>query len=470
MVELCCGSAVLSASAAAAGLRAFPVDHTSNKFTLFLAPLNVDLGSPEGRTWATALISLVRPVWLHVGMPCGTGSRARDRPVPRRLLAEGAPAPRPLRSALHPLGLPGLTMHEQHRVSQANAVYETVVHVLHCASQRNSTVSLEKPSRSSIWSVLATLVVRYAREHDAPAFADWYFALRSVQFHSCMHGSERAKDTRLRCTPAVLQALQTSCDNSHRHAPWGINRAMHGWSFDTLLEAQYPRLLARRMVQCVVRALSPAVLSSTSKALQLDKLAALSHQKPVAPMLIPEFKSFTWVPDGQHAPKHARLVPHRLQSDCQVAPVPTWPVSLQSPSMPAPQASSPPAEKHAWTIFASGSADMDSLWFLSTLLPAESYRPLPQGSASWLTGTQWFQGKCSPRPEVQEYPWCSHLLAQVFRTLAPDCVCTTLPGAASSPAPRHYECPRILQRPGPSQHVPARPRVGSPCVRSCSVP
>ena len=107
MVELSCGSAVLSASAAAVGLHAYPVDHASNKFTPFLAPLNVDLGSPEGRTWAKALISLIRPVWLRVGMPCGTGSRARDRPVPRRLQAEGAPAPRPLRSALHPWVFPG---------------------------------------------------------------------------------------------------------------------------------------------------------------------------------------------------------------------------------------------------------------------------------------------------------------------------------------------------------------------------
>ena len=282
-------------------------------------------------------------------------------------------------------------------------------HTFHCRSLS-----------SSCRKVLATLVVRYAREHDAPAFADWCFALRNVQFHSCVHGGERAKDTRLRCTPAVFQELQASCDNSHKRAPWGIHRAMHGWSFDTSLEAQYPR-----------------------KALQLDKLAALSNQKPVAPMLIPEFKSFTWVPDGQHAPKNARLVPHMLQSDCQVAPVPTWPVSLHSPSMPALQASPPPAVKHAWTMFASGFADMDSLWFLSTLLPAESYRPLPQGSASWLTGTQWFHGQCSPRPEVQEYTWCSHLLAQVFSTLAPDCVCTTLALFRELQAPLRRDTPEF---------------------------
>ena len=156
-------------------------------------------------------------------------------------------------------------------------------------------------------------------------------------------------------------------------------------------------------------------------------------------MLIPEFKTFTWVPDGQHAPPNARLVPRMLQTDCHSAQAPAWPVSLHPPVMPAPQADSPPAEKHAWTMFAAGFADMDSLWFLSTLLPAESFRPFPQGSASWLTGTQSSHGKCSPRPEVQEYPWCSHLLAQVFQALAPNCVCTTLALFRELQAPLHRD-------------------------------
>ena len=72
-------------------------------------------------------------------------------------------------SALHPLGLPGLTTHEQHRVSLANEVYITIVHVLHCPFQHNCIVSLANPSRSLIWSVLATLAVQFAREHEVPA-------------------------------------------------------------------------------------------------------------------------------------------------------------------------------------------------------------------------------------------------------------------------------------------------------------
>ena len=39
-------------------------------------------------------------------MPCGTASRARERPVARDKIKQGAPQPPPLRSADHPLGLP----------------------------------------------------------------------------------------------------------------------------------------------------------------------------------------------------------------------------------------------------------------------------------------------------------------------------------------------------------------------------
>ena len=64
---------------------------------------------------------------VHVALPCGTGSRARERPVPSRLKQQGAPQPRPLRDSAHVLGLPGLSPVDQCKVDAANKLADFTV-------------------------------------------------------------------------------------------------------------------------------------------------------------------------------------------------------------------------------------------------------------------------------------------------------------------------------------------------------
>eukprot|EP00974_Lingulodinium_polyedra_P107091 10367277-Lingulodinium_polyedra.AAC.1 len=85
--------------------------------------------------------------------PCGTASRARGIPVAASARAQGVPAPPPLRSALHPLGLPGLDARAQTRVEKANDVYRQCARVAQFARERGITFSIENPVRSYFWDI-----------------------------------------------------------------------------------------------------------------------------------------------------------------------------------------------------------------------------------------------------------------------------------------------------------------------------
>ena len=80
-VELCAGSAVLSSKASKRGFQAFAIDHEMNRF---LPKSKVFLLDPPHETSQQLLSDMynqMRPQWTHMGLPCGTASRARGKPV-----------------------------------------------------------------------------------------------------------------------------------------------------------------------------------------------------------------------------------------------------------------------------------------------------------------------------------------------------------------------------------------------------
>ena len=95
-------------------------------------------------------------------------------PVAHALRSQGALQPAPLRDALHPLGLPNLSTLNQQRVDAANTVYRHAVRLLHALFRVGAFITLEILT-IVLWTVLATLVKQYAREHKCPEFAEWYF-------------------------------------------------------------------------------------------------------------------------------------------------------------------------------------------------------------------------------------------------------------------------------------------------------
>ena len=242
-IEFCAESASLSAAMMRAGFHSMPVDFAGNKFSPKVKAIEIDLAATNGRQLATEMVDNVHPFAVHLGLPCGTCSRARELPMAQKLRDQGAPQPPPLRDADHLFGFDDLRQTDQVRVQLANEIYRTAVAIVERCFKVNAFVVLENPTRSWLWAILAALV----KQSSNKAFVDWYFQMRNVDFSACMHGGSRPKATRLRTSCKHLLQLQMECDNKHVHKQWTITLGADSWNFSTAAEAEYPALLSKRI-------------------------------------------------------------------------------------------------------------------------------------------------------------------------------------------------------------------------------
>ena len=222
---------------------------------------------------------------IHFGLPCGAGSRARERKVAQHLVAAGAPTPRPLRSAAHVLGIPGLNAIEQAKVDSSNALTAFCVEILRLAFRRGWKVIVENPTRSWLWAVLAY----YVRLTKDEPFISWYCHLSVIDFDMCMHGGTRDKRTRFLTSAHELNRLALDCDKSHQHQSWSARQIASIWTFDTKAEAEYPLILCQRYAAALCSQPVPATQSKP-----------LLRQSRSQPPLVPEYKCFL-----KHAPANA---------------------------------------------------------------------------------------------------------------------------------------------------------------------
>ena len=192
-------------------------------------------------------------------MPCGTASRARERPVAASKVLQGAPQPPPLRSADHPLGLPHINPDSTSgiRLKKANQLYSFVIDILLIAMKYNIAISLENPYRSWFWAAILALV----QAQNNRALTQFWDSLTEVFFHNCCHGGQRKKGTRWKSTPGVFQMLEATCQNDHDHLPYQVHAENGSWIFDTASEAAYPRLLTQRVAAAIRKFLSPEKFS-----------------------------------------------------------------------------------------------------------------------------------------------------------------------------------------------------------------
>ena len=114
-IELCAGSAMLSAILKRDGFHPIAVDFSCNKHRPHLHVISLDLRAPS--TWRFLEYAVVTRIVLHV---CGTSSRARGITLP-----DGRPGPKPLRlrDDFHPMGFPWLDRNDLKRVTSANEIY-----------------------------------------------------------------------------------------------------------------------------------------------------------------------------------------------------------------------------------------------------------------------------------------------------------------------------------------------------------
>ena len=96
--ELCAGSGGLSLELFRAGFSTVAVDHSANRHKSKDPCVKLDLAVDSGWAILYDLLESGRLLYAHGAPPCGTASRARERPVPIHLRRKGAPNPQPLRT------------------------------------------------------------------------------------------------------------------------------------------------------------------------------------------------------------------------------------------------------------------------------------------------------------------------------------------------------------------------------------
>ena len=297
-VELCCGSANLCKAFAKKSVSALGIDHRFNKNRPSTPYIELDLSTGPGQMMAKTILDDNKPDIVHAGPPCGTASRARERPISKHLLLQGAPSPRPLRTEAWPEGIPGLSGIELAKVQAANAIYNFVLDCFLERYDNDELFSLENPETSLFWCLKKAIKLK-----GLPKVLD-------VCFSQCVHGGTRPVRRRWLTNIKALVALVGNCpgvSDVHVHAPFRIYRGPAGWKFDTAEEATYPEDLCQKYVKLAEPAMEASNRAKKPRRSRNPDTCQVSEEEHAAkrrmlrssiglfirgnkyPMLIPEF-------------------------------------------------------------------------------------------------------------------------------------------------------------------------------------
>jgi hypothetical protein len=311
-IEIFAGCARLSSVVRELGLQVLPFDSKHNRHDSLVKCIALDLTKSDHQLIVLQIVRDEKIAAVHMAPPCGTSSRAREKPLPQHLVRQGVPQPRPLRNAAWPKGLPGLTNSEQERVDAANELYDFCVMLALECFDRDIPFSIENPSRSWAWDVMES----FSHEYDRKSF---WTSLPEVHFQHCMYGSKRDKWTKFLFWPAgFLEGMEAICDGSHVHEAWGVKFATGKWEFQTMHEAEYPLELCRRYAALLSNKLQHEGV--TMQPLQLGERISGEAKKYCGriatgreprgrklPPIVPEFDKVLTVHTLEGLPKHKIL-------------------------------------------------------------------------------------------------------------------------------------------------------------------
>ena len=149
VVELFAGTATPSCELRKAGFPILAVDKSSvRQPKVKLVELGVTVG---GQSVLLQSLCSANIAYFHGAPPCGTASKARDKPLPSYMELIRA---EPLRSEEHLLGLPLLKGLDEARTQAANHLYAFTLLCILIMVSRNAIVSVENPSSSYLWLVM----------------------------------------------------------------------------------------------------------------------------------------------------------------------------------------------------------------------------------------------------------------------------------------------------------------------------
>ena len=232
--EICCGSAGLSAELRRLGFQVHAIDHSSNRHTPKVRTLVLDVSNLQQLSLLESMISFTKPCYVHLGLPCGTCSRARERPMPKKL--GGHAGPQPLRDANNLLGFAHLSGADLIKVTLANNLYRAANSLLQLCCLIGCLVSLENPARSWLWQLLQAL------PGSLTGTPSWIpCTLMLVRMAAAVTNGRNSLQPR------------TFSQSLHKIAQATITM-LHGSLFKVILESSFPRRWRQNILHCCASA------------------------------------------------------------------------------------------------------------------------------------------------------------------------------------------------------------------------
>ena len=220
----------------------------------------------------------------HFAPPCGTASKAREKPLPGNMQDINA---KPLRSASHPLGLADIGELDAKRVASANRLYAATLCIICILMCRGAAISVENPRNSYFWLVMDF----FAKQHSW--MQQLWNSLKDNIHQACMYGSKLDKWTTIRSTPGLYDPTCKECDRSHEHDSWKPTMSSSGPRFPTTALAEYPKELCSEMASCLAKflLLKGVTFSDTNLNLQtsMTPRQLRVHGKKQLPPLLAEY-------------------------------------------------------------------------------------------------------------------------------------------------------------------------------------
>ena len=244
-LELCAGSAGVTSALCNRGFTGIGVDQARNPHRPKAACAKIDLASAQGQQIILEFIAFSVVFFSWLGPPCGTASRAREIPLTWQQRQQGAPTPRPLRSAAFPRGLPNLRGLDKERVELATSIYDFCAAYIQRCLLKGLYFAIENPRGSWLWTIAF-----YAALLLNPV-------IFVIDLQACSQGSDRPKWTRVVTNMPELVKLRTICPGispTHKHAAWGVAIVSGQWKFRTAEEAVYPALFCKNVADAVCEA------------------------------------------------------------------------------------------------------------------------------------------------------------------------------------------------------------------------
>eukprot|EP00435_Cladocopium_sp_Y103_P062520 s739_g24.t1 len=280
LLDLFCGTAGVAAAFRAEGGDALGLDHMIDKRRVKGPVAKVDLSKRSGQQTVLSWINEDKVDAVMLAPPCGTSSRAREIPIPKKFRLRSGMQPAPLRSDDWPNGLPHLKGVAKIKVETANKLYKFTREVIEACVAKNIPVICENPKRSLLWAT--------------DAFQDLPDVCRFQYVHACMYGSKRRKSTGLLMNFAA-DNLQSLCSGDHPHLPWGlVCNSDNKMQFSTSLETEYPTLFCKQLVRAFLAALharGKTISPAHSVEDQIQKMGAGTQPRGLkSPILMGEFK------------------------------------------------------------------------------------------------------------------------------------------------------------------------------------